>query len=536
MEKSIPIFNLEITNDLEDDVEVDVVSLVSRPAIERAFLAFKDHEDLNIMFTKVETYDSKIDDYEVGQPHYTKEGVLWEGPTHKDADGRLMTGATHTEDSVYLYHIDEFAKVGPRGGIRESDKAPRSGTKNPNPKGEGTAKGDASGKGGAKVTAAQEETLKKKVKEFNEKESNTKNGNATLGALKSVMQRGLGAYNTSRSPVVKSAEQWAYARVNAFLYLLKNGRPENPKYNTDYDLLPKDHPKTDKFVECLKCGHEWDLEDGGESPYKCHLCNYVNKESFESYTDYPDAVKNNARAALEWAEENGWGSCGTNIGRGRARDLADGKPISLETIKRMYSYLSRHEVDLENSKGYGDGCGKLMYDAWGGKSAMTWAESKIKQVERKTFAIQDEEQKIISGPLMLADTPIYRNDQNGEYYVVFSKETIKKVVQRYFKKGYQANVNLMHESGNPVSGVTMFESFIADKSRGIYPMKGFEDVPDGSWFGSFKVDNDEVWQQIKAGNVRGFSVEGQFNYRKTGESKLEKLWANVLDILSQVKD
>ena len=64
-----------------------------------------------------------------------------------------------------------------------------------------------------------------------------------MGQLKSVFQRGLGAFNTSHSPLVKSAEQWAYARVNAYLYLLKNGRPENPKYTTDYDLLPKGHPK-----------------------------------------------------------------------------------------------------------------------------------------------------------------------------------------------------------------------------------------------------------------------------------------------------
>jgi len=137
----------------------------------------------------------------------------------------------------------KMAEVGPKGGIKESDKAPKSGTPNKDPKGEGSAKGDASGKS-AKVSAADEETLKNKVKDFNEKESNTKNGNATLGQLKSVFQRGLGAFNTSHSPLVKSASQWAFARVNAYLYLLKNGRPENPKYDTDYDLLPKGHPKS----------------------------------------------------------------------------------------------------------------------------------------------------------------------------------------------------------------------------------------------------------------------------------------------------
>ena len=155
-------------------------------------------------------------------------------------------GVTWAQRKLEQIDKEKFAEVGERGGIKASPKAPKSGTKNPDPKGEGSAKGDASGKRGAEVTAEQEKTLQNKAKEFNDKESNTKYGKANLGALKSVFQRGLGAYNTSRSPVVRSAEQWAFARVNAFLYLIKNGRPQNSKYTTDYDLLPKGHPKADK--------------------------------------------------------------------------------------------------------------------------------------------------------------------------------------------------------------------------------------------------------------------------------------------------
>jgi len=100
-----------------------------------------------------------------------------------------------------------------------------------------------------------------------------------------------------------------------------------------------------------------------------------------SYSDYPDSVSNNAKKALKWANENGWGSCGTSVGKRRASQLANREPISESTIKRMYSYLSRHKGDLDSSKGYSDGCGKLMYDAWGGKSALSWSESKIKSIE-----------------------------------------------------------------------------------------------------------------------------------------------------------
>lgn len=511
--KKLPIYEMLIDENVDSDMEVDFIALVDKPAIKKDFVMFA--EDM---------------------PHYTEDGVLYTGPTHKDANGRLMTGATHTEDSVYLYHEGEFAKVGPRGGINKSDKAPASDTKNPDPKGEGSAKGEASGKRGAKVTAEQEKTLENKVKDFNEKESNTKNGNATLGALKSVFQRGLGAFNTSRSPVVRSAEQWAYARVNAFLYLLKNGRPENPKYNTDYDLLPKGHPKEQKFIDCDNCGHEWDVKEGGESPYKCHLCNYENKpEGFVSYTDYPDTVKNNAKSAVDWAEKNGWGSCGTAVGKQRASQLAKGEPISEDTIKRMYSYLSRHEVDLESSKGYEDGCGKLMYDAWGGKTALAWAEAKIKQIERKSFAIQDEDKRIISGPLMIANQKIYRTDEElGEYEVFFSPETIKKIAIKLAKKGFHNNVNLMHNAEMKVPGVTLFEIFQSDKSRGIMPMKGFEDLADGSLFGSMYVENDVAWQYVKDGLIKGFSVEGNFGMKK--KDKYDETFEKIVKILNETND
>ena len=139
--------------------------------------------------------------------------------------------------------LDEFAEVGERGGIKESDKAPKSDTPNPNPKGEGTAKGDAGTTRGAEVSERVEGILKDKSDDFNERYKDKLGYGVNVGMLKSVYQRGVGAFNVSHSPAVKSAEQWALARVNAFLYLVKNGRPENPKYKGDYDLLPKDHPK-----------------------------------------------------------------------------------------------------------------------------------------------------------------------------------------------------------------------------------------------------------------------------------------------------
>lgn len=129
------------------------------------------------------------------------------------------------------------------------------------------------------------------------------------------------------------------------------------------------------------------------------------------------------------------------------------------------------------------------------------------------FAI-DPARQIISGPAMVPDTLIYRRDEGGEYNVFFSKDTIENIALKFFKKDYQKNINLFHDTTLSLQGVTIFESFISDKSRGVQPMQGFEDLPDGTWFISAKVENPNVWAKVQTGEIKGFSVEGIFSYRK----------------------
>jgi len=100
------------------------------------------------------------------------------------------------------------------------------------------------------------------------------------------------------------------------------------------------------------------------------------KMELESFSDYPDAVKNNAKRGLELNKKVN-NKCATQVGKVRAQQLAQGKPISMETIKRMYSYLSRAE-EYYNPRDT-EACGTISYLLWGGKSAKSWAESKIKQ-------------------------------------------------------------------------------------------------------------------------------------------------------------
>ena len=97
------------------------------------------------------------------------------------------------------------------------------------------------------------------------------------------------------------------------------------------------------------------------------------------------------------------------------------------------------------------------------------------------------------------------------------------------------NVNLMHDPNKQVEGVTMFESFIVDKTRGIKPMEAFSDVPDGSWFGSFYIENPDVWNAVKKGELRGFSVEGLFQYDEP-ISKEEQALKEISKLLNELID
>ena len=100
----------------------------------------------------------------------------------------------------------------------------------------------------------------------------------------------------------------------------------------------------------------------------------------KTYNDYPKAARNNAKKALKWAEKNGWGSCGTSVGKNRANQLAKGENISRDTIARMASF-KRHQQNKDAP--YSEGCGGLMWDAWGGSAGINWAIRKLKEIDNE---------------------------------------------------------------------------------------------------------------------------------------------------------
>ena len=123
-----------------------------------------------------------------------------------------------------------------------------------------------------------------------------------------------------------------------------------------------------------------------------------------------------------------------------------------------------------------------------------------------------DDERIVVGPAMIPDMLIFRNDPvMGDFYVKFSKQTIQDIALKFFEKGYQKNVNLMHNSDVTLPGVTFYQSFIKDTAKGVTGMDG--EYPEGTWFLAAKVNNDDAWSLIKQGKVKGFSVEGLFKYK-----------------------
>jgi hypothetical protein len=126
------------------------------------------------------------------------------------------------------------------------------------------------------------------------------------------------------------------------------------------------------------------------------------------------------------------------------------------------------------------------------------------------YAIANEEKRIVRGVVMRADFPIYRYDEKfGEYYIIYKADTIRQMAEKYLLESRQNDVNLMHEENSDVDGVQMVQYFIKDTDAGVNPT-GFEDIADGSLFAEFHVVNDDVWEQVKDGTFRGFSLEGVF--------------------------
>ena len=220
--------------------------------------------------------------------------------------------------------------------------------------------GSASGsRGSIKISEKTEKALVNLRNKHNDKYKSPSK-RVDLGMLKAVYRRGAGAFSVSHRPNVSSREQWALARVKAFLKLVGTGERKKA-YNTDLDLLPKGHPqKSEAKSEAIVLAPK--------------------KYSHISFKPPQGAQTAAVRALKKRAEKPPSQRGMTPVGLARARDLANGRELSPETVRRMLAYFTRHEVDKQGSTWDEYGKGRQAWDGWGGDAGFAFARKVVKQM------------------------------------------------------------------------------------------------------------------------------------------------------------
>lgn len=302
--------------------------------------------------------------------------------------------------------------------------------------------------------------------------------------------------------------------------------------------------EAEKLAEIIGCkgAHEHDLE--GTIVYMpCE--NHTETYDFESYDDYPQAARDSACKVLKWIDEHGRDEVsGMELtGLQRANSLCSGEKISRDTIARMAGF-ERHRKNSKinpefegtpwKDKGY------VAWEAWGGDAGIAWAQRKLEQIDKEkmsscsckdgyvfdgftcspepgkmAFSTNDEKMEI-TGAAIIPNKFIIRRSAptpmkpNGEfYYVFFTEETIKKLAEKFMRNKLTDASNVEHTDKKADSYVKeswIVEDPIFDKTTSL----GLE-FPKGTWVITMKVENPKIWEQIKAGKLNGYSVEGWFN-------------------------
>ena len=150
----------------------------------------------------------------------------------------------------------------------------------------------------------------------------------------------------------------------------------------------------------------------------------------------------------------------------------------------------------------------------------------------------DSEKRILMGALLIPNKPIYRNGEEGDYYIYFSKDTIVRASQLFLQNGNQSNSTLEHDKA--LNGLTLVESWIVEDEVQDKSRKYGLNVPVGTWMGAVKVNNSKIWEQyVKTKKVKGFSIEGYFADKMEQTKKVDKedMEENISEeIINQIRN
>jgi len=151
--------------------------------------------------------------------------------------------------------------------------------------------------------------------------------------------------------------------------------------------------------------------------------------------------------------------------------------------------------------------------------------------ENKTLLAEvDADRHILIGAALIPDKPIYRNQNGEEFHVYFSKRTVRRAMELFFKFGNQSNTTLEHE--HKLNGLSVVESWIVESKQNDKSNLYGLDVPVGTWMVSVKVENEAIWTEwVKSDKVSGFSIEGFFCDRFKAQQDA-KMMDELTDILT----
>jgi hypothetical protein len=495
-------------------------------------------------------------------------------------------------------------------------------------------------------------------------------------------------------------------------------------FSEEQFVEPRGGETEDEFIGRCMSKLKDEFPDEEQRVAVCYSYWKGEEVKLETYNDYPEGARTNACRAIEWAEKNGWGDCGTDVGKQRAHQLCKGENISEDTISRMAAF-ERHRQNSDTP--YSEGCGKLMWDAWGGDSGIRWAQNKLEEIrmscegdceshilskEEQETALQfaeddnngyyigkddlyidmtlntfagigdvitairsldilkrlsikkeekpetywrysgpkaqrdfckamlrladrgkifttdevnkmaslnssfgprgnssysklewkggpncvhywtklevfkgdtgnkviiasnradntkeqkamksnnqrqpspqgstknnaylkkrnfsfnlDEDKRLVTGPVMIPNKMILRRDEGGEpFYIYFTKKTIRKMAEKFFKMNKHNNTDINHDE-NITNDNTLIESWISESIKHDKSYKYGFALPEGTWYVTYKINDDATWERIKSGELKGFSLAGGF-IQKLKPIDPEKTLNDIKDILKKVK-
>lgn len=198
-------------------------------------------------------------------------------------------------------------------------------------------------------------------------------------------------------------------------------------------------------------------------------------------------------------------------------------------MKKTYKGLPIYQLEVDNENDTGIQAIALVKNP---ATLVNWVSFENHKKEEMYFASEISKQ-MITGPIFIPDTPIYRVNEDGEeFYVVMNAEQIEIMAKKYFKEFKIHEVNENHKSNKKVDGVFLIESWFKTSENDKSVELGFKDIPLGTWFATFFVEDLNYFnEKIKSEEFKGFSLEGGFNLLFNKQESL-----NEEQILSELEN